>query len=83
MTQQLTWQTTSGVRGLVCSRFRAVKVAPSSGAPCVEVTLASREEFESLLAELEMHFAAQRFADEAAALEAIKKYAFERANKKT
>lgn len=82
MTHQLTWQTTSGARGLVCSKFRALKAVPSGSEPSVKVTLDSREEFESLLAELEMHFAAQRFADEDAALKAITQYALERANRK-
>jgi hypothetical protein len=82
MTRQLTWQTTPGVRGIACSRFRALKTQSPDNARGLAVTLGSDDEFESLLAELEMHFAAQRFADEAAALEAIRQYAFERANKK-
>ena len=40
------------------------------------------EQREALLAELEMHFAAQRFEDAASAFEAVKTYALERAGGK-
>jgi hypothetical protein len=81
MTHQLTWQTTPGARGFVCSRFRAVQSPLQGGELGVSVSIETEteEELESLLAELEMHFAAQRFADEAAALKAVRKYALERA----
>ena len=46
------------------------------------VSLANDEEREALLAELEMHFAAQRFEDAASAFEAVKTYALERAGGK-
>jgi hypothetical protein len=81
MIHQLTWQTTPGVRGLLCSKFRAVKTETPDNARGVAVSLKSDEESESLLAELEMHFAAQRFQSEAAAFEAVKTYALERASK--
>jgi len=81
MTHQLTWQTTPGARGLVCSKFRAVKLPVDDGERGVPVSLATEEECESLLAELEMHFAAQRFSSEPAAFEAVKVYALERAGK--
>jgi hypothetical protein len=78
MTHQLTWQTTPGLRGLVCSKFRAVKTLAPDTERGVAVSLKSDEERESLLAELEMHFAAQRFASDAAAFEAVKAYALGR-----
>jgi hypothetical protein len=46
------------------------------------ISLENDEEREALLAELEMHFAAQRFSDDAAAFEAVKAYALERASRK-
>jgi hypothetical protein len=82
MIHQLTWQTTPGLRGLVCSRFRAVEVSAPDNQQGVAISFESDEERESLLAELEMHFAAQRFATSAAASEAVKTYAFERASRK-
>ena len=82
MTHQLTWQTTAGARGFVCSRFRAAKRPLQDGERGLAISIETEEELESLLAELEMHFAAQRFANEAAAVEAVRKYALERAGGK-
>jgi hypothetical protein len=48
----------------------------------VAISLANDQEREGLLAELEMHFAAQRFASSAAAFAAVKNYALERAGGK-
>ena len=82
MIHHLTWQTSSGLRGLVCSRFRAVETRAPDNQDGVAISLESDEEREALLAELEMHFAAQRFSDKAAAFEAVKTYALERAGRK-
>jgi hypothetical protein len=82
MIHQLSWQTSTGVRGLVCSKFRAVKTGAPANEAGVAISLESDEECESLLAELEMHFAAQRFASSEAAFEAVKSYALERASRK-
>jgi len=82
MNHQLTWQTSSGVRGFVCSKFRAVKTGNPENQAGVTISLESEEECESLLAELEMHFAAQRFASSETAFEAVKSYALERASRK-
>ena len=79
---QLTWQTTPGLRGLVCSKFRAVKTSTPDNERGVVVSLESDEQRESLLSELEMHFAAQRFSDDAAAFQAVRTYALERASRK-
>ena len=48
----------------------------------VAVALENDEQREALLAELEMHFAAQRFEDAKSAFEAVKTYALERAGGK-
>ena len=82
MIHQLTWQTSPGVRGLVCSKFRAVKTGAPGNEAGVAISLANDDECESLLAELEMHFAAQRFSSSEAAFEAVKSYALERASGK-
>jgi len=82
MMYQLTWETLPGLRGLSCSRFRAVRTQAPDLERGVAVSLENDLEREGLLAELEMHFAAQRFADNAAAFEAVKTYALERAGGK-
>jgi hypothetical protein len=82
MIHQLSWQTTPGLRGFVCSKFRVVETRTPDHQHGVVVSLANDEEREALLAELEMHFAAQRFEDAASAFEAVKTYALERAGGK-
>jgi hypothetical protein len=59
-----------------------VEVSAPDNQHGVAISFESDEERESLLAELEMHFAAQRFATSAAAWEAVKTYALERASRK-
>jgi len=82
MVHRLTWQTTSGLRGLMCSGFKAVQVSAPDNEHGIAISFADDNERESLLAELEMHFAAQRFASSAAAREAVKTYALESASRK-
>jgi hypothetical protein len=82
MVHQLTWQTSPGLRGLVCSKFRAVIARTPDHQRGVAISLENDDEREALLAELEMHFAAQRFSSDAAAFEAVKAYALERAGGK-
>ena len=82
MTHQLSWQTTPGLRGFVCSKFRATETRTPDHQRGVAVSLQNDEEREALLAELEMHFAAQRFEDAASAFAAVKAYALERAGGK-
>jgi len=82
MVHQLTWQTSPGLRGLVCSKFRAVETRTPDNQRGIAISLENDDEREALLAELEMHFAAQRFSSDAAAFEAVKTYALERASRK-
>ena len=82
MIHQLSWQTTPGLRGFVCSKFRVVQTRTPDSPGGIAVSLENDEEREALLAELEMHFAAQRFGDAAAAFQAVKTYALERAGRK-
>jgi hypothetical protein len=82
MVHQLTWHTTPGLRGLLCSGFRAAEGGAPDNERGIAISLEDDDERESLLAELEMHFAAQRFANSAAAREAVKTYALERAGRK-
>jgi hypothetical protein len=67
---------------LVCSKFRAVKSPTPENEGGLDISLESEEDREALLAELEMHFAAQRFPSSAAAFEAVRSYALERSSRK-
>jgi hypothetical protein len=82
MIHELSWQTTPGLRGFVCSKFRAGETRTPDSQRGVSVSLENDEQREALLAELEMHFAAQRFEDAATAFQAVKTYALERAGGK-
>ena len=65
MMYHLTWETLPGLRGLSCSRFRAVRTQAPDLERGVAVSLENDLEREGLLAELEMHFAAQQLHQQA------------------
>jgi hypothetical protein len=79
---QLNWKTLPGLRGLSCSEFRATPTATPDNDRGVAVELTSDAERDALLRELEAHFAAQRFSNNAAAYEAVKTCVLERAAQK-
>lgn len=74
----MSWKTLPGLRGLACSAFRAVETAAPDNERGVAVEIAGSAERDALLAELESHFASQRFSNNAAAFEAVKSYVLER-----
>jgi hypothetical protein len=78
MVYQVSWKTLPGLRGLACSEFRAVETAAPDNERGVAVDIAGVAERDALLAELEAHFASQRFSNNAAAFEAVKSYVLER-----
>ena len=78
MIYQLSWSTLPGLRGIACSDFRATETAAPDNERGVAVELGSLGEREEFLAELEAHFAAQRFSNNAAAFEAVKTHILER-----
>ena len=80
---QLSWKTLPGLRGFVCSEFRAVETRAPDNERGVAVAFENDEQRDALLAELETHFAAQRFSNNAAAFEAVKTYVLERARRET
>lgn len=82
MHYQLSWKTLPGLRGLGCSEFRAEPTAHPDTERGVAVELASEQERDALLGELEQHFAAQRFPNAAAAFEAVKTYVLERVSRR-
>jgi hypothetical protein len=76
---QLNWTTLPGLRGLSCSEFRAAETDAPDNERGVAIAFRSADERDALLRELETYFAAQRFSNNAAAFEAVKAYALERA----
>ena len=79
---QLNWKLLPGLRGLSCSDFRAVPTeAPDNPAvrdgAAVIVEFASEAERDALIRRLEEHFGPQRYANNAAAFEAVKAYVLE------
>lgn len=78
MVHQVSWKTLPGLRGLACSEFRAIETAAPDNERGVAIDIAGVAERDALLAELEAHFAPQRFSNNAAAFEAVKSYVLER-----
>jgi hypothetical protein len=78
---QLNWKTLPGLKGLACSEFRATQTTSPDYERGVAVKFDSDVERDRLLAELEAHFAQQRFSNNAAAFEAVKAYVLERVAK--
>jgi hypothetical protein len=72
MIYQLSWKILPGLQGLSCSDFRAIATATPNNEQGVAVALASEAERDALLRQLEEHFGAQRFSNNAAAFEAVK-----------
>src|SRR3970040_1024777 len=60
---QLSWKTLPGLRGLACSGFRAMETAAPDHERGIAAEFGSTDEREAFLAELEAHFAAQRFSN--------------------
>ena len=77
MIYQLSWKILPGLRGLSCSEFRATATGAPNNDQGVAVELASQSERATLLRQLEEHFGAQRFSNNAAAFEAVKSYVLE------
>ena len=75
---QLNWKTLPGLRGLSCSEFRAVETAAPDSERGVAVALPGEAARDALVRELEAHFSARRFSNNAAAFEAVKSYVLER-----
>ena len=78
MFYQLSWKTLPGLRGLACSEFRAMETAAPDHERGVAAEFGSEGERDAFLTELEAHFAAQRFSNNAAAFEAVKACILER-----
>ena len=82
MMYQLTWKILPGLRGISCSEFSATPTAVPNNEQGVAFECSSEAERDSLLRELEVHFAPQRFSNNASAFETVKTYVLERAPRK-
>ena len=74
---QLVWKIEPGLRGLACREFKAVATEQPDNERGVAVEFATGGERDALLAELEQHFAAQRFSNNATAFETVKVFILE------
>jgi hypothetical protein len=79
---QLTWRILPGLRGLSCSDFRATPTAAPNTEQGVAIDCANNAERDTLLSELEEHFASQRFSNNASAFETVKTYVLEKMARK-
>jgi hypothetical protein len=86
MLYQLGWTTLPGLRGLSCSEFRAVPIAPPNDAVSgreaadehgVAVEFASEVERDAFVRQVEEYFAAKRFTNTADAFDTVKAYVLE------
>jgi hypothetical protein len=82
MLYQLGWTTLPGLRGLSCSGFRATPTAVPDNEHGVAIELASYDEREGFLKQLEEHFAPRRFTNAADAFDTVKAYVLEYAAKR-
>ena len=82
MMYQLSWTTLPGLRGLACGDFKATPTTAPDNDRGVAVDLASQDERDALLRELEADFAARRFSNAADAFDTVKAFILERAAKR-
>jgi hypothetical protein len=83
MIYQLSWKILPGLRGMSCSEFSATATSSPNNEQGVAFECSSEAERDSLLRELETHFAPQRFSNNATAFETVKTYVIERAARNT
>jgi hypothetical protein len=78
MIYQLGWSTLPGLRGLACSDFRATPTIAPDNERGVAVEIASEEQRDSLLQQLENYFGAKRFTNAADAFDSVKAFVLDR-----
>jgi hypothetical protein len=83
MIYQLGWSTLPGLRGLACSDFRATPTAAPDNERGVAVEIATQEQRDSLLQQLEYYFGAKRFSNAADAFDSVKAFVLDRAAKQS
>jgi hypothetical protein len=78
MIYQLGWSTLPGLRGLACSDFRATLTAAPDNERGVAVEIASEEQRDLLLQQLENYFGTKRFTNAADAFDSVKAFVLDR-----
>jgi hypothetical protein len=81
MIYQLGWSTLPGLRGLACSDFRATPTAEPDNERGVAITIATEEQRDTLLQQLENYFGAKRFTNAADAFDSVKAFVLDHAAK--
>jgi hypothetical protein len=78
MLYQLGWSTLPGLRGLACSDFRATPTAAPDNDRGVAIEIATEEQRDMLLQQLENHFGMKRFTNAADAFDGVKAFVLDR-----
>jgi hypothetical protein len=81
MMYQLGWSTQPGLKGLSVSDFRATPTEAPDNERGVAIELASEDQRDVFLREMEAAFAARRFTNAADAFDTVKAWALEHAVK--
>jgi hypothetical protein len=81
MIYQLGWSTLPGLRGLACSDFRATPTAAPDNERGVAIEIASEQQRDSLLQQLENYFGPKRFTNAADAFDSVKAFVLDHAAK--
>ena len=81
MIYQLGWSTLPGLRGLACSDFRATPTAAPDNERGVAIEIATDEQRDTLLRQLEEYFSAKRFTNAADAFDSVKAFVLDFAAK--
>jgi hypothetical protein len=74
MLYQLGWSTLPGLRGLACSDFRATPTIAPDNERGVAIEIGNEAQRDTLLQQLEDHFAAKRFTNAADAFDTVKAF---------
>jgi hypothetical protein len=83
MIYQLGWSTLPGLRGLACSDFRATPTAAPDNERGVAVEIASEEQRDTLLRQLENYFGPKRFTNAADAFDSVKAFVLDHSAKQS
>jgi len=82
MIYQLGWSTLPGLRGLACSDFRATPTTAPDNERGVAIEIASEQQRDALLHQLENHFGTKRFTNAADAFDSVKAFVVDRSMRK-
>jgi hypothetical protein len=83
MIYQLGWSTLPGLRGLACSDFRATPTTAPDNERGVALEIATEEQRDALLQQLENHFGAKRFTNAADAFDSVKLFVLDHSTKQS